>query len=614
MTPTSILDPCLIAQEINSSDKRALGDNDRAYNASTHRLSTTYVFRIEYAIASRGMNRRTSALDQQIHELPPHLSIVDSDLCPNWSREFTSLGKHTLEQLSDIILKVLGWDRCHLYEFKIKDRLHAHLVLLDEDVLFVDAEDQCLSCDIPIRLLGLAIGDVFTYTYDFGDYQHFRVSVLDIHPTPDGEIVPALISCKGKNIIQYPGQMEKGEARELQKKILIVSPPEPARDRFRIRFITAADADLLNKWRGSNNRKHWQKAVAILESRNLSPETIANKIEQSSENVGRWIQAFNRFGMNGLEKPHGIREPKKSDDQKNGVSVRSQKARRVLEIVHAKPSAYGINRSNWSGAAIVQAYTAEYNEPISRAHATRLLRDSGYAIRKARKVLTSPDSNYREKVDLLLNTLQNLKPGELFFFVDEMGPLRVKKYGGRALVHKSDVLSYPQEQTHRGTIMLSGALNATTNQVTSIYSRAKDTLAMIDLMELLYNQYYSAKKLYVTWDAASWHRSALLVEWLDIFNATTRSENKGPIIELVPLPTSSQFLDVIEAVFSGMKRAVIHHSDYSGESEMKKAISLHFSDRNAHFRQNPRRAGKKIWEIDFFDAAENIRSGNYRKW
>jgi hypothetical protein len=83
---------------------------------------------------------------------------------------------------------------------------------------------------------------------------------------------------------------------------------------------------------------------------------------------------------------------------------------------------------------------------------------------------------------------------------------------------------------------------------------------------------------------------------------------------LIPLPTSSQFLDVIESVFSAMKRAVVHHSDYPNFSEIKKAISLHFAERNAHFQENPRRAGKKIWELDFFDDSENIRSGNYREW
>jgi len=161
---------------------------------------------------------------------------------------------------------------------------------------------------------------------------------------------------------------------------------------------------------------------------------------------------------------------------------------------------------------------------------------------------------------------------------------------------------------------MSGALSATTNQVTWIYGRSKDTSAMIDLIEVLYNQHFSASKLYVTWDAASWHKSAMLVEWLDAFNVTTRSTGEGPLIELVPLPTSSQFLDVIEAVFSGMKRAVIHHSDYRDVLEMKKAISLHFTERNTHFHGNPRRAGKKIWELDFFDDNENIRSGNYREW
>jgi transposase len=371
---------------------------------------------------------------------------------------------------------------------------------------------------------------------------------------------------------------------------------------------------MLKEWRASNNKKHWQKAVTILESRNLSPKNIATKIERSENDVKKWIRAFNCFGLEGLKKPDGRRGPLKSPKCNSRAVARDQKARRILEIVHAKPSAYGINRSSWNRSSIVRAYQQQHNETISVTYTGHLLRQFGYSIRKARKVLTSPDPNYREKVELLLNTLQTLKPEELFFFVDELGPLRVKKYGGRALVRKNEVITYPQEQAHRGVIMMSGALSATTNQVTWLYGRAKDTAGMIDLMELLYNQYFSASKLYVTWDAASWHKSATLVEWLDAFNRSTRRTNEGPLIELVPLPTSSQFLDVIEAVFSGMKRAVVHHSDYPNVAEMKKAISLHFTERNAQFRENPRRAGKQIWDLDFFEDYENLRSGNYREW
>jgi transposase len=378
-----------------------------------------------------------------------------------------------------------------------------------------------------------------------------------------------------------------------------------------IRFIRVRDASVLRKWRASNDKRNWQKAVTILESRNQSIKDIAAKIERPECQVRSWIQSFNRLGLAGLQKSNDHRGRNESHHMR--AAVRDRKARRILEIVHARPNAYGINRSNWNRPSIKRAYEQEHRESISVSTVGELLRRSGYTIRKARKVLSTPDPNYRDKIELLLSTLHNLKSSELLFFVDELGPLRVKKYGGRALVRKNEVLTYQQEQKHRGVIMMSGALSATTNQVTWIYGSAKDTSAMIDLMEVLYNQYVSASKLYVTWDAASWHKSATLVDWLDTFNSTTKRMNEGPLIELIPLPTSSQFLDVIEAVFSSMKRAVIHHSDYRGVAEMKNAISRHFTERNAYFLENPRRAGKKVWELDFFDDNESIRSGNYRE-
>jgi hypothetical protein len=106
----------------------------------------------------------------------------------------------------------------------------------------------------------------------------------------------------------------------------------------------------------------------------------------------------------------------------------------------------------------------------------------------------------------------------------------------------------------------------------------------------------------------------MLVQWIDDLNQWNAHSNAGPTIEFVPLPSSAQFLDVIEAVFSGMKRAVVHNSDYESEEEMKKAISRHFRERNKFFIDNPKRAGKKIWEIDFFQDHNYIRSGNYREW
>jgi transposase len=598
------------------TDHRSVGAGQKTsqHERARRRASITYTLHIEHVTYSTSQITVTSASSKPSYLASINPTIAEMSIQPNWSREFTVLERHTLEQLNEIILHILGWEQDHLFEFRFADRVYAQLVFLDEDALFVDVPNPCTSCDIPIRHLGISAGDVFVYVFDFGDYHSFRVTVRDIRPTRIAEIVPALLYFQGKNIIQYPGSMRHSEERVFRNRPPTVVPPQPARDRYRVRFIRNEDGSVLKEWRASNNKKHWQKAVTILESRNLSPKNIATKIERSQNDVEKWIQAFNRFGLEGLKKPDGRRGPVKWRERERRAAIRDQKARRLLEIVHAKPSAYGINRSSWNRPSLVRAYAQEHNETISVGYTGHLLRQFGYAIRKARKVLTSPDPHYREKVDLLLSTLRNLKPGELFFFVDELGPLRVKKYGGRALVRKNEVLTYPQEQAHRGVIIMSGALSATTNQMTWVYGRAKDTRAMIDLLELLYNQYISSPKLYVAWDTASWHKSAMLIEWLDDFNATTRMTSEGPPIELVPLPTSSQFLDVIEAVFSGMKRAVIHHSNYLDASEMKKAISLHFTERNAYFRENPRRAGNQVWKIDFFDDNENIRSGNYREW
>ncbi len=88
------------------------------------------------------------------------------------------------------------------------------------------------------------------------------------------------------------------------------------------------------------------------------------------------------------------------------------------------------------------------------------------------------------------------------------------------------------------------------------------------------------------------------------------------MVETVPLPTGAQFLNVIESVFSGMARAIIHNSNYQTVDEAKAAIDRHFDDRNAHFMRHPRRAGRKIWgkerEVATFSEANNCKDPRYR--
>jgi hypothetical protein len=83
-------------------------------------------------------------------------------------------------------------------------------------------------------------------------------------------------------------------------------------------------------------------------------------------------------------------------------------------------------------------------------------------------------------------------------------------------------------------------LSATTNQVTWFYGESKDFNGIIDLVKILFNQYNIKSKIYLTWDAASWHGSDELVQWTNDLNTWNCSSADGPIIEFVPLPSSAQ--------------------------------------------------------------------------
>jgi len=553
-----------------------------------------------------GLTFRLEYFQDQIGSFP------DDPLPPplkGWNRILEVSDKTSLERFATLIIDLLGWEEDHLYEFHIRGNVHVHTGHPDCSDYFVDAAEPCTSCAIRLHFLRLAPGTQFDFIFDFGREHLFRLTVLRVAPHRDRRPLPSLISYRGRNLLQYSDRLPTSHRRLIKGRPPAIKSPKPTPAEGRvIRFVRAEDHATLLKWRQSNDKDLWDKAVTVLENRNLSVEKISEKVERSINVIEKWIVAFNHHGMLGIDPPRKERIPGERE------AAREQRKRRLLDLLHDRPRSFGISRASWNLTSLAKAYTKKYDKPLSRYVVRWTLQRAGYSIKKARRVLTSPDPEYREKVEQVLNTLQNLKPDELFFFIDELGPLRVKKYGGRILAAKGDVPTFPQAQVHKGSITMAGALSATANQVTWLYNPAKDTQSMIDLIEILFNQHPTVAQIFLTWDAASWHSSISLVEWLDVFNAQTRQAGFGPTIQLVPLPTSSQFLDVLEAVFSGMKRAVVHHSDYESERQMKTAISEHFAERNAFFKENPKRAGKKIWDVDFFQDTSNLRSGDYREW
>jgi hypothetical protein len=123
--------------------------------------------------------------------------------------------------------------------------------------------------------------------------------------------------------------------------------------------------------------------------------------------------------------------------------------------------------------------------PIGQSGIKKIIDKSGFKYQKARIVLTSHDPRYKEKVGEIKNVLANLGPREKFFSIDEFGPFAVKLQGGRSLVPAGTTRIVPQWQKSKGSVIITAALELSTNQITHFYSKKKNTLEMIRLLDLL---------------------------------------------------------------------------------------------------------------------------------
>ncbi len=288
----------------------------------------------------------------------------------------------------------------------------------------------------------------------------------------------------------------------------------------------------------------------------------------------------------------------------------------IFAIMHTPPALYGFNRTTWkiSDIRIVMFKKGLF---LAEDNISKIIKNEGYRLRKAKIVLTSNDPNYLEKVENIKEILSNLKINEKFFSIDELGPIAIKIHGGRSLVPKNQIKIVPQWQISKGYVIVTAALELSSNQITHFYSKEKNTKEMIKLLEILLENYADEECIYLSWDAASWHASKELYNKVnEINNCGYHFKRKFPIVKLAPLPNRAQFLNVIESVFSGMTRAIIHNSDYKSVNECKNAIDRYFKERNQKFMNKPKRAGNNIWGREIvkseFHESNNCKDSHFR--
>ena len=357
---------------------------------------------------------------------------------------------------------------------------------------------------------------------------------------------------------------------------------------------------------GVSRCKRIRALIVIFHLHGVPNDSIASGLGIYHRTVRRNVRIYRRFGIDALFPSRNGVVKWESPEYKDAL----------FGILHSPPKDHGFNRTTWRQEDLA-CVMARIGMPIGKKQIGAIIRKAGYHFMRARTVLTSNDPQYREKVDRIHLILSTLKRRERFFSIDEFGPFAVKQQGGRRLVGPGEYPTVPQFQRSKGRMIITAALELSTNQVTHFYSSGKNTGEMIKLLELLLRQYRDCTRLYLSWDAAGWHASKRFSEKVDEVNSRMyRRAHRTPLVELAPLPARAQFLNVIESLFSGLAVSVIHNSDYPSVDDAKAAIDRYFAERNAHFKENPKRAGNKIWGRErvpgTFQEGQNCKNPRFR--
>ena len=347
--------------------------------------------------------------------------------------------------------------------------------------------------------------------------------------------------------------------------------------------------------------------IIIFHLYGIDNKTIREFLDISRNTVKRNIRKFEDYGVDSLlDNRHKIirrlEDPKLQE--------------KLLSILHSPPKEFGYNRTAWT-IKLLKLELEKQGYHVGRNTVSKIVKNAGYRFWKAKEVLTSNDPNYREKLEAITKILSNLKPTERFFSIDEFGPFAVKQRGGRRLVRQGEYPTVAKFQPSKGSLIVTAALELSTNQVTYFYSTRKNSDEIIKMLHILIRRYSGCRRIFMSWDHASWHSSkALFAEIAKVNNYRFRKKSKTPIVKLAPLPARSQFLNVIESVFSGMAAAIIQNSNYESVDHAKEAIDRYFIERNEYFHEHPQRAGNKIWGREIvapaFKEGQNCKNPKWR--
>jgi len=143
-------------------------------------------------------------------------------------------------------------------------------------------------------------------------------------------------------------------------------------------------------------RQRKKAATILADKRGIPIRTISASLSVSHMSVRRYVRLFVDGGVEAL-----FAAKRKS----GGRLAENEPVRKyVFSLLHEPPSVSGINRTTWRMGDLTRVLR-ERGTPVCAQVVREITKSAGWRWRKARKVLTSTDPEYREKVQKIQSIL-----------------------------------------------------------------------------------------------------------------------------------------------------------------------------------------------------------------
>jgi len=205
---------------------------------------------------------------------------------------------------------------------------------------------------------------------------------------------------------------------------------------------------------------------------------------------------------------------------------------------------------------------------------TELLKRLGFTYKKPVIKPGKPDFDKQEEfLKQFSEFMQNKAENEAVFFVDAVHPAHnsMPAYGWMKKGERTEL----KTNSGRQRLNIHGAMNAETYEVIPLISESSvNSESTIQLLEYLENLYPLATVIYVILDNAKYHYSKVVQEW-----------EKSSRVKLVPLPSYSPELNLIERLWRIFKKKVLYNRYFESFDLFKQACIDFFANQDDHYRE-----------------------------